>query len=247
MVIAQAAQNQPERAAPPVVDGARPHADHADGQQQRGDLDRPHPTEGVDELVQQPARQTGLDEVPVPEEHGVGDGAEERGAGERAQQGDRRVAAGRERGGDEADDPDGDGDEVEDGRELRAGIVGDRSDGRPATVDAGHRRDACRAAVVLGPLTGDAGLAPDDRHDEPDEAAGGHAERRDLAHRHGAERDPGEEGADGHQQVDAAQQPPVPEADLAAPRREPAERHPADRPLQQHGGGVERDHTSGGY
>ena len=69
----------------------------------------------------------------------------------------------------------------------------------------------------------------------------------DLADRHGAERDPGEERADGHQQVDAAQQPAVAEADLAAPCREPAERHPADRPLQQHGGGVEGDHTSGGY
>ena len=46
-----------------------------------------------------------------------------------------------------------------------------------------------------------------------------------------------------HQQVDAAQQPPVSEADLAPPGGEPQEGQPTDRPLQQHRGGIEADHA----
>ena len=38
----------------------------------------------------------------------------------------------------------------------------------------------------------------------------------------------------------------VAEPDLATPGREPAERHPPDRPLQQHRRGVERDHCPEG-
>jgi putative membrane protein len=72
-----------QRAAPAVVDGARPDADHPGRQQEGDDLDRPHPGDGVDELVEEPAREPRLDEVPVPEEHRVGDRSEER----RARQG----------------------------------------------------------------------------------------------------------------------------------------------------------------
>ena len=47
----------------------------------------------------------------------------------------------------------------------------------------------------------------------------------------------------GHQHVDAAQQPPVSDAHLAAPGREPQKCQPTDRPLQQHRGGIEADHA----
>ena len=46
--------------------------------------------------------------------------------------------------------------------------------------------------------------------------------------------------------VHAAQQPAVAEPDLAPSGGEPAEGHPADRPLQQHRGGLEADHAAEG-
>ena len=137
--------------------------------------------------------------------------------------------------------------QVEHGRELRAPLVDDGGRHRRAPVDAGHRRDTRRAAVVLGLLPGHPGLAAHHRHDESDQARHGHSERSDLADGHRPERDPGQERPERHQHVRAAQQPAVAEADLASAGREPAERHPADRPLQQHGGGVERDHARRGY
>ena len=45
---------------------------------------------------------------------------------------------------------------------------------------------------MLGPLPGDTRLASGDGHDEPEQAPGGDPERSDLAHRHRAERHPGE-------------------------------------------------------
>src|SRR5207249_12274611 len=47
---------------------------------------------------------------------------------------------------------------------------------------------------------------------------------------------------DRQQEVNAAQQPPVPDPDLAPPGRDPQEQQPARRPLQEHGGRVETDH-----
>jgi hypothetical protein len=122
-----------------------------------------------------------------------------------------------------------------------------RIGGNSGAVDAGHRRDARRAAVVLGPLAAHAGLAADDRHPEDDEAGDDEQRRRDLADRHDPERHARCERPRAHQGVDAAQQPAIAQADLAPAGGEPTERHPADRPLQQHGGGVEGDHASGGY
>jgi len=73
-----------EGAAPAVVHGAGPDAGHSGRQQQCDDLDRPHPGDRVDELVEQPSGQPWLHEVPVPEQHCVGDRAEERRAGQGA-------------------------------------------------------------------------------------------------------------------------------------------------------------------
>jgi len=72
-----------EHAAPPVVDGSGPDADHARRQQEGDHLDRPDPEDGIDDLVEQPPREPGLHEVPMAEQHRVGDRAEER----RARQG----------------------------------------------------------------------------------------------------------------------------------------------------------------
>ena len=130
-------------------------------------------------------------------------------------------------------------------RSSTGGNSGPRSAvaGPPAArVDARHRRHPGGAPVVLGLLAADPGAAPGDRDDEADQARCGDAERRHLAHRHHPEGHPGGERTEGHQQVDAPQQPAVAQADLAPPRREPAEGHAPDRPLQQHRGGVEADH-----
>jgi hypothetical protein len=62
-----------------------------------------------------PAGQAGLHQVPVAEEHRVGDGAEERRTGEGAQQRHRHVSAGVDRGRHQPDDPGDRGDEVEHG------------------------------------------------------------------------------------------------------------------------------------
>jgi hypothetical protein len=101
-----------------------------------------------------------LHQVPVAEEHGVGDHAEEGGAGQRAGHGQRVVAPGGEAGGHQTGDPDGGGDQVEAGVELAppprappASLV-DHLD-RP--LDAGHDRDPGAAPVVLGLLPADSG------------------------------------------------------------------------------------------
>jgi hypothetical protein len=99
---------------------------------------------------------------------------------------------------------------------------------------------------VLGDLAAHTRPAPGERHDEREQARRGDAERRRLAHRNDAEGDAGGERRHRQDQVDPAQQPAVPQPDLAAPGREPAERHPAGGPLEQHRRGVEADHGRAG-
>ena len=84
-----------------------------------------------------PAGEAGLHQVPVAEQHGVGDRAQEGGADEEA--GDGEPGAGSPAsiaGGDEADHADGRRDQVERGWELGHAVV--RLGG--AAVDAGHGR-----------------------------------------------------------------------------------------------------------
>jgi putative membrane protein len=71
-----------ERAAPAVVDRAGPDTDHPGREQEGHDFDRPHPGDGVDELVEQPPRKSWLHEIPVAEQHRVGDRPEKRRAGQ---------------------------------------------------------------------------------------------------------------------------------------------------------------------
>ena len=126
-----------ERAVPAVVDRSPSTPKHAGRQQQRQHLDRPRPAERPDQLVEVPSRKAGLHEVPVAEQHRVGDRAEERGAGERAQQRHREVAAGVDRGGDKTHDAGKRREQVDDGRELATGQ-------RPfdLSLDAGHLGNA---------------------------------------------------------------------------------------------------------
>ena len=147
---------------------------------------------------------------------------------------------------------DDDRDEVEPRVELRGGRLAPRRTSarrsrRLGPIDARHRRDPCRPPVVL-------------RHAA--RALRRTAARRRPPARRGRRRrwpppttsrtgvrvgeQPGGERTEGDHGVHAAQQPAIPEPDLAAPGGEPAERHPADRPLQQHGGGLEADHAAEG-
>src|SRR5690606_19038423 len=73
---------------------------------------------------------------------------------------ERRVP-GRGAGGDEADDTDERGDEIEVRRELGALL-----ELAAVALDAGHGGDTGAAALVRLAVTLDAGLAPSDRHDE---------------------------------------------------------------------------------
>ena len=100
-----------------------------------------------------------------------------------------------------------------------------------------------RPTVVLVDLAGDPGLAAHDRQNQGEQRCSGDGRSTDLA-----DPDQPESGADddrrgSHQQVDAPKQPAVAEADFAAPGREPQEREPPDRPLQQHRCSVETDHA----
>ena len=208
--------------------------------------------DGVDELVQQAARQAGLDEVPVTEQHGVGDRPEEGGPDERPQQREGDLAVGVDGRGEQPDGADDHRDEVEPRVELGdagVGRVACRSDGdgRRRSLDAGHRRDPSRPPVVLRragraprPSAGRPRRASTPRQASPVPAAD--ASRTGF----GSVEQAGGDGAEGDGGVHAAEQPAVAEPDLAPPSREPAERHPADRPLQQHRGGLEADHAAEG-
>ncbi len=72
------------------------------------------------QLLDRVAREPGLHEVPVPEEHGVGDRAEEQGADEHAEQRERVRAADVRRGAEQRDRAGDRGEEIEPGIELAA-------------------------------------------------------------------------------------------------------------------------------
>ena len=168
---------------------------------------------------------------------------EERRADQHARHRQQRRVAGGDAGGDQSGHPDDRRDQVEHRRELGHAGVGPVG----APVDAGHRRHPGRRAARPAP-------APPPRPalrrttDTPSATLAGHhdGERRRLAHRHRVEPHADRERAGGHQDVDAAHQPAVADADLAAAGGDPQEQQPADRPLQQHGGGVEADHGERG-
>ncbi len=118
-----------------------------------------------------------------------------------------------------------------------------RSSDSSGPVDAGHGRHPGAASLLPVPLAGHAGLAPDDGHDQGDAGAGGHqqASRRPAPDPVPSAR-PAANAPDGQDQVHAAQQPAVADADLAPAGGHPAEEQATDSPLQQHGGGAEADH-----
>ena len=66
-----------EHPAPSVVDGTTEDTEHPGRKQHHDNLDGQNPSDGDHQFVQDPARQTGLHEVPVTEEHRVADGTQE--------------------------------------------------------------------------------------------------------------------------------------------------------------------------
>ena len=235
-----------EHPAPPIVDRAGEHRDHARRQQHHEHLGRPHPLESVDHLVEQYPWQSGLGEIPVPEQHAVGQPPDECSADEGASDRHAGVPAGVECRGDEADRADERRKEIENrgelgpDRRLAVRIADRRIDG---TFDAGHRCDTLAATVVLDPRSAHAGRLATQRDRQGEQARDHHADRCRLANGHDPERQPGSQGTGGETEVDAPQQPAIPEAGDAPPGGEPAEQHAAGRPLQEHGGGVEADHV----
>ena len=187
---------------------------------------------------QRASGQTGLHQVPVPEEHGVGDRPEERRPHQRA--GDRQPGwrAGVDAGGDETHEADRRSDEIEHRRELGHARVG--SVGGP--VDAGHRRHPRRSLFQPFSLAPHAGPAPDDGHAEGDGGGDHDPHRGAVAHRHRPDGPTDDDRARGEQEVDAAQQPAVPDADLPPAGGDPQEEQATHRPLQQHRRGIEADH-----
>ena len=177
----------------------------------------------------------------MPEEHGVGDRAEERRADDHAGHRERVGVAGRHAGGDQADHADDRRDEVEGRRELGSVDV----DGVALAVDAGHGGDARAARLDALALAGHAGRLALDRHEQRDarvaSATPALATSRTTTSLAVAPAE--EQGAQRHQAVGAAQQPAVAERHLAPTGRDPEERQPADGPLQQHRGSVEADHS----
>jgi hypothetical protein len=143
----------------------------------------------------------------------------------------------------EADDTDDRCDQVGHRRELAGSSrrVGLRA--RDHTVDPRHRCHARTATVVLVVLATNAGTAADHRQRKRDHRCDDHTHARGLAHRHRAVAQTGGDPTRCDERVRAAQQPAVPETDLAVPRRDPAEQQATDGPLQQHGGGIEADHA----
>ena len=197
-----------------------------------------HPT-ASHQLVEVPPRQAGLHQVPVTEQHCVGDCPEERGAGEGSQQRDTEVAAGIDGCGDEADDAQNRRDEVDLRRELATRLVS-ALPSRSIPVISATRCDR-RSCSSVWP--GHSCFATHDRQDQGERRCRRHGRGADFADPHQAESGPDHARRGSHQQVDATKQPSVSEADLAPTGREPQERQPTDRPLQQHSCSVEADHA----
>ena len=214
------------------------------GTSSSGDLDGTRATSVQSTSSQQRAAgQAGLHEVPVAEQHRVGD--RRRGTRRRRRTGRPPATAGRRRRArrrpaDEADDR---GDEVEHGGRTP------RPSGpsRPPRVDAGHGRHPGRAGLgqrdlpaTRRPCGGRSTTA------RATPAATATPTDASVAHRHRVEHeDPDVGRAGGHDEVDAPHQPAVAEADLAAAGGDPQEEQAAGRPLEQDGGGVEADHRVG--
>ena len=185
-----------------------------------------------------PATQPRLGEVPVPEQHRVGDRTEEHRADERPGDRQRGRTAGVDRGRHQCDDADRRGDQVEGRGELRGVAV------RAVVVafDAGALEGAGLAALDRLPLATHPGLAPHDRHHERPRCGHRHQAASDVTH-------PGPAGDarrrnrdDGERDADGTQEPAVTEAHLTAPARHPQPRQHPHRPLQQHRRSVQVDH-----
>ena len=214
------------------------HLHHAGRPEEHGQLERPHDRGPAHEILHRVAPQARLHEIPVAEQHRVADRAEERGADEQPQRGEQVRTAGEHRRREQAELAQRGRDEIERGRELRVTHVG----GRVVGCATDHRRDP-------GPPVG-AQLHPAAHPRAPSH----HGDReRDRREHHDADRGREREAArdrqllgreqrrraDRHHAVDAAQQPAVAEAHLAPARRDPQEREPARRPLQQERRAVE--------
>ena len=204
----------------------------------------PHDAECGDPLVEQAARQPGLHEIPVTEEHGVGDGTQEGGADDRTQHRHRGGAEPAVGGTDtcrhQTHQADGRRDEVEHGRELGP-VVRGRTFGDIA-FDAGHLGHPRRPSVELGVGSRHTCLAPHDRHDEHAKCSQRYSEGSGIANRGVAEHHTAREGPGGDEQEGAPQQPAVADAHDATPGGEPAEEQTPDGPLQQKGCGIETNH-----
>ena len=118
-------------------------------------------------LVEVSSGKARLHQIPVAEQHGVGDRAQERGAGKRAQERHGKVAAGVDGGGDQPDDADDRREQVDDGWELPPG----RAASLDLALDAGHLGDPLRPPVVLLGLSRDSGVPVDDRDASANAAA----------------------------------------------------------------------------
>ena len=186
------------------------------------------------------AGEAGLHEVPVAEEHGVGDGAQEGGADD--EPGDREPVRDRRPRAPAATTPT----TPITGATRSSRGSNSRTDrsfsaaSRSMPVMAATRAVRASASATL---PGDAGLASDDGGGQGHRGGDGDPDRRDVAHRHRLQHEDAHVGrASGDQQVGAPHRPAVPERHLAAAGRDPEEEQTARGPLQQDGCGVERDH-----
>ena len=183
--------------------------------------------------------QAGLHQVPVAEQHRVGDDAEEQGAGDAPEDRQRDRVAGRDRTEQHGEQPEPGGDEVE----HRGELVGALVEALLVAVDPGHLRHARRTSFDDVSLPGDPGPAPTDRDAEGDHARRDERDRGDLAGPCRRGHESGDEGTPGEQQEDEPLEPAVAESDLAATGRDPQEEPATGRPLDEHGGTVDSDHT----
>ena len=189
-----------------------------------------------------PPSESGLHQIPVTEEHGVGHRPQEDGTDEGPRCGEEEWTTVGVGGEHETDDTDYRRDEIESGRELVRRTV---ALGRGA-LDAGHRRDACGAPFDQRPLTADTSASACDADDERADRCDPDEQRGDAPPSGRTPRDgTGGERPQRHDDVHTPQQPPVAEADLAPSPGDPQEQQAADRPLQQHRRTVEADHCGG--
>lgn len=99
---------------------------------------------------------------------------------------------------------------------------------------------------MIGHRERDAGVTAHDGDHEHRAAGDHHRQSRRLAQAEPSGAETGGEPEPSEHGVDASKKPPVANAHDAASSGEPAHRHPADRPLESDGRGVETDHAGGG-